>query len=201
MRFWYNQKKKAGVFMKAFDYFKDLPDVDTKHLRLRKITLEDAEDLFYYGSVEEVTQNVTWYPYKKIKEAKDFIRIIWSFYEAGEAAPWAIEHKETGKMIGTIGFGNVEKRHFSAEVAYVLSKDYWGKGYTTEAVRELIRIGFEELDFIRISAQCLTKNKASARVMQKAGMTYEGTLRKVAFIKGKNRDLKTYSILHEEYFS
>lgn len=187
--------------MKTFDYFKDLPEVHTKRLRLRKIKIEDAKDLFYYGSDEEVTRNVTWYPYKNVKEAEEFIRIIWSFYEAGEAAPWAIEHKETGKMIGTVGFGNMEKRHFTGEIAYALSRDFWGEGYTTEAVREVIRIGFEELDLIRIAARCIPENKASARVMQKVGMTYEGTLRKVAFIKEKNRDLKTYSILHEEYFS
>ncbi len=187
--------------MKLSDFFLDLPEVHTKRLCLRKITLNDAEDLFQYGSSVEVTRNVTWYPYETIADAEGFIRHVFAFYEAGTPAPWAIEHKETGKMIGTVGFGNVEERHFSAEIAYALSHDFWGKGYTTEAVRAIIRIGFEELDFIRIVAQCLPENIASERVMQKVGMTYEGTLRKVAFIKGKNRDLKTYSMLHEEYFS
>ena len=181
-------------------YFKDLPNIHTSRLLLRKIQMTDAEDLFEYGSTEAVTRNVTWYPYQKLKDAKKFIGHVHAFYEAGKPAQWAIEHKETGKMIGTVAFGNVKKEHFTAEIAYALSHDYWGKGYTTEAVKEMLRIGFEELDFIRIAAQCLPENIASERVMQKVGMTYEGTLRKVAYIKGKNRDLKTYSILHEEYF-
>lgn len=190
-----------GVFLLELKkYFKDLPDIHTSRLLLRKLELADAEDLFDYGSTEAVTRNVTWDPYANVNDAKSFIKYVHAFYEAGKPAPWAIEHKEDGRMIGTVGFGNVKGEHYSAEIAYALSDKYWGKGYTTEAVKEMLRIGFEELDFIRIEAQCLPENVASERVMQKVGMTYEGTLRKVVYIKGKNRDLKTYSILHEEYF-
>jgi len=190
-----------GVFLLVLEkYFRNLPNVHTDRLLLRKIQLTDAEDLFAYGSTEAVTRNVTWYPYENLEDAKKFITHVHAYYEAGKPAPWAIEHQETGKMIGTVGFGNVKEEHFVTEIAYAISEDFWGKGYTTEAVKEMLRIGFEELGFIRIEAQCLPENVASERVMQKVGMTYEGTLRKVAYIKGKNRDLKIYSILQEEYF-
>jgi len=191
---------KGGLLLDIDTFFWDLPDVETKRLRLRKLTLEDAEDVFHYGSNEEVARSVTWYPYKTVDDAEEFIRQVLAFYEAGRPAPWAMELNSSGQVIGTVGFGNVKERHSSAEIAYACSHDFWGKGYTTEAVQEVIRIGFEELDLIRIFAKCLPENVASERVMQKVGMMYEGTERKSAYIKGRNRDLKVYAILHEDYF-
>lgn len=53
------------------EFFADIPTLFTKHLRLRKITIEDAEDLFYYGSNAQVTRDVTWYPYETVEHAED----------------------------------------------------------------------------------------------------------------------------------
>ena len=55
------------------------------------------------------------------------------------------------------------------------------------------------MDLNRIEARCMAENVASARVMQKAGMSYEGTLRRRERIKGAYRDMELYSILRDEY--
>ena len=89
-------------------------------------------------------------------------------------------------------------KHRVAEIGYVISKEYWGKGMTTEAVKEVVKFGFDQMDLVRIQAQCFTENQASARVLEKAGMVCEGILRKAMYIKGKHRDLKMYSILRED---
>lgn len=181
------------------EYYADLPSVETSRLLLRKITLADTADLFEYGKTEEVTRHVTWVPYEQMSDARDFIIHIIAYYEAGQVAPWAIEEKASGKMIGTIGFGAWKEPHQTAEIAYALSHDFWGKGFMPEALRAACRVGFEQLDLIRIEAQCLPENTSSARVMEKVGMSHEGTLRKKMVVKAKSRDLDIYSILREEF--
>ncbi len=68
-----------------------------------------------------------------------------------------------------------------------------------EAVRAMIAFGFESMGLNRMEARCIAENAASARVMEKSGMTYEGTLRQREFIKGVYRDMKLYAILRSEY--
>lgn len=98
-------------------------------------------------------------------------------------------------MIGTIDFVWWKQVHRSAEIGYILSPDYWGKGLAAEAANELIKFGFNKMDLVRIQAKCFAEHIASQRVMEKAGMNYEGTLRKELFIKEKHRDIKLYSIV------
>ena len=81
----------------------------------------------------------------------------------------------------------------------MLSREYWGRGLMPEALRAMIAFGFERMGLNRIEARCIAENAASARVMEKVGMTYEGTLRQREFIKGAYRDMKLYAILKSEY--
>lgn len=194
------EKIKGDARMTVREYYADLPSVETSRLLLRKVTLDDTADLFEYGRTEEVTRHVTWSPYERLEDARNFITHIIAYYETGQVAPWAIEEKASGKMIGTIGFGAWKERHYTAEIAYALSHNFWGKGFMPEAVRAAFRVGFKQLDLVRIEAQCLPENENSARVMEKVGMSHEGTLRKRMYVKGKSRDLDMYSILREEFF-
>lgn len=178
----------------------DLPVLETERLLLRRITLDDVEDIFAYGSIEEVTRYVTWDPHRTLSDTMEFVQFILNQYEYNkQVAPWGIEYKENGRLIGTINFISWQPKHKSAELGYVISPDYWGKGISTEATKKVIEYGFENMDLVRIQARCLVGNIGSSRVMEKAGMTFEGILRKVAFIKGEHQDLKVYSILKDEF--
>ncbi|KAB8135752.1 GNAT family N-acetyltransferase [Gracilibacillus oryzae] len=176
----------------------DLPVLETDRLILRKVTLEDVEDMFYYASNDDVSKYVTWDTHKTIADAKGFVEFILQRYENKQVAPWGIEYKDNGKFIGTVDFVWWEPLQRTAEIGYVISKDYWGQGITTEAAREIIQFGFENMDLVRIQARCLTENIGSGRVMEKAGMTFEGVLRKALVMKGEHHDIKMYSILREE---
>jgi ribosomal-protein-alanine N-acetyltransferase len=81
----------------------------------------------------------------------------------------------------------------------VLNRNYWGLGLATEAINELIKFGFEKIQLKRIQGRCDIDNIGSEKVMLKAGMCYEGTLRKNEFIKGEFKDTKIFSILKEEF--
>ena len=98
-------------------------------------------------------------------------------------------------IIGTIGFMWINCEHRSAEVGYSLSRDCWNQGYATEALRAVLRFGFNTLRLNRIEAQHELDNPASGRVMEKCGMRCEGTLRQRVFNKGRFSDVRLYAIL------
>lgn len=177
-----------------------IPRFETEHLILRKLTLEDAEDVFDYASNPKVSKYVTWETHRTINDSIAFIKMTIEKYEQKGIGDWGLVLKENGKLIGTCGFVTWNKQHHWAEIGYVLSQDYWNRGIMTEAARTIIRHGFEKMDLNRIEAQHMVVNIASGRVMQKIGMTFEGVIREKFFAKGNYRDLKLYSILKREYF-
>jgi [ribosomal protein S5]-alanine N-acetyltransferase len=87
---------------------------------------------------------------------------------------WAVVLHAEDELIGTITL-HLNVRDDNAELGYWIGRPYWGRGYATEAAREVVRYGFEGLGLHRIHAEHLGSNPASGRVMQKIGMAYEGT--------------------------
>lgn len=102
-----------------------------------------------------------------------------------------------------IGLGGlvVNPWHQTAEVWYLLAASYWGQGLMSEAARELIRIGFQELRLHRIWATCLPENPASSRVLEKLGFRREGHQRENLPIHGSWRDSYLYALLDREWVS
>jgi len=160
--------------------------------------LEDASDMFEYSRDPEVTRYVTWNTHTSIADSAGFINFVLSRYERGESGDWGIVLKSNGKFIGTCGFVTLNLQHLCGEIGYVLSRRYWNQGLATEAVRRLIRFGFDEMGLNRIEAMHMVENLASGRVMQKAGMTYEGLLRQKVYAKGRFHDVCEYAILRQD---
>ena len=174
-----------------------LPILETERLRLRQLGLIDAEAMFKYASNDEVTKYMPWDSHTSLRQTKKFLKIMTGKYLNGNFA-WAVTWKESKEFIGTIDFGKFDKDARIAEMSYALSHAHWRKGVMSEAAQALIDYGFNELNLERIYARCFAENIASERVMQKVGMTYEGTLRKGIFAKGAHHDLKIYAILRED---
>ncbi|MEK1832372.1 GNAT family protein [Priestia megaterium] len=101
--------------------------------------------------------------------------------------------------MGNCAFIGWSNKHSKAEIGYVLNKTYWGQGFATEALNELIRFGFDVIHLNRIEGGCDIDNIGSEKVMLKVGMQFEGTLRKNEFIKGEFRDTKIFAMLKEDY--
>jgi ribosomal-protein-alanine N-acetyltransferase len=172
----------------------NLPKLETERLLLRKIQLEDLDDMFEYCSMKDVARYVSWNAHHSKEETKEFLNHILE----QKTVFFGIEYKENHKLIGTINFVSWDLKHKKAEVAYILSRSYWGKGIMTEALKKIIQFGFDSMGLVRIEARCIEENLGSEGVMKKAGMSYEGTLRKSMFTKGKHRNLKLYSLLKDE---
>lgn len=170
--------------------------IDGDRIQLRPIQLSDAEDMFEYASDAETTK----YVFETHKNLEDTQENIAKYFLASPLGKYAIVEKETRKMIGTIDL-RVDEKDKKAEMGYTLNKAYWGKGYTAEAGKLMLQLGFKELGLQRIFAFHDERNPASGRVMEKLGMTYEGTFRHNRFVKGETVTDKIYSILKEEFFS
>jgi RimJ/RimL family protein N-acetyltransferase len=98
------------------------------------------------------------------------------------------------------GLGVLHLRaHRQGEIAYGVHPDLWGRGVATQLARELVRIGFTEHDLHRIAATCDPRNVASARVLAKIGMAYEGRLRECVLLRDGWRDSDLYSLLRREW--
>ncbi len=119
-------------------------------------------------------------------------------FEPGESVTYAVTLRQTGELLGAIGL-SIKALHRRAEMGYWVGVPYWGNGYCSEAARALLAYGFHQLQLNRIFAEHFASNPASGRVMQKIGMTYEGTLRQHMCKWEQFEDMKVYSILREEF--
>ncbi len=106
----------------------------------------------------------------------------------GSVFRWGIEKKGTGQLIGTCGFHLINHHHKRAEIGYELDDTNWGQGYASEALQAILAYGFEKLQLIRIAAVVYVENKASQKLLNKAGFQEEGLLRKHMIQNGVAHD-------------
>lgn len=184
--------------MDFFDAIVQLPEIETPRLILRKVNPGDAEAIYAYASRPDVTAYLSWPAHRSLEDTYLFIQGLLYRYAEGTAADWGIVLKDEGRFLGSIGFANISRLHGYGEVGYVLHPDYWGRGIVTEALSAVIDFAFTH-GLNRIEANHAVENPASGRVMEKAGMTFEGILRKRCCLQGQYRDMKMYAILREEW--
>ena len=175
--------------------------IETPRLILRPFKISDASMMYQnWASDDEVTKYLTWPTHSDIFVTKTILQMWVEGYKNKDYYQWAIELKKTGEVIGSLSLFNINNHDENAEVGYCISRDYWNQGIVTEAFNGLIKLAFEEIGFARLTARHDVLNPASGRVMEKCGLTYEGTLRKISKNQaGQLVDGKCYSILKEEY--
>ena len=177
-----------------------LPELRTQRLTLRALRSSDIEDVFAYASDPEVARHTLWDPHRNLVDTRAFLDFVLDQILRGAAFIWGIVHESNSHVIGTIGLANYAAQHSRAELGFAIGRPWWGQGLTTEAVRVVLSYGFRQLQLNRVEAYCMADNIASARVLEKAGLRFEGLLSKREFIKGEFEDLKLYAILRSEYF-
>ncbi len=130
--------------------------------------------------------------------AEEWISTHLPKHEAGELVNFAITVVESGLLIGAIGM-TINARFRRAELGYWVGKEYWNRGYCTEASRAVIEYGFRELGLNKIVAHHISRNPSSGRVMTKCGMKKEGSFREHVFKAGRYEDLEGYGILRSDW--
>ena len=153
------------------------PTLETERLLLRPFQMSDALEVRRLGGDIRVAENLSQMPHPYPEgRAEEWISGQQADYEAGKNLNFAITLKETGALMGSIGLHPKEDL-LRAEIGYWVGVPFWGKGYTTEALGEMIRFGFDDFALQRIFATHFVTNPASGRVMEKVGMKLEGVMK------------------------
>jgi len=171
------------------------PILETGRLILRPLALADAPSIFEYASNPNVSRFTLWEPHQSIKDSESYILdYALPYYRKKTPEPWGIALKANpGKVVGSVGLFWVSEKAKSMELAYALAEPLWGQGIVCEASRAAIDYCIRELGTNRIQAQCKVENVASARVMEKLGMKFEGTHRSSIFHRDRYWDTHCYA--------
>jgi ribosomal-protein-alanine N-acetyltransferase len=171
------------------------PTLQTVRLILRPYSELDIPELLPLIGTREVAATTLRiaHPYNE-RHARDFLKLA----EEPDKIWLAITLRSDGRQIGGIGL-RVEQQHQNAEIGYWLGVEHWGKGYATEAAREMLRYGFEALNLNRIHASHFKHNSASGHILKKLGMRYEGCQREQLRKWDQFVDSELYGLLRREW--
>jgi len=168
---------------------------------LRYPKLSDAKWFFVNIKKPEIAQNLGPAP-KKLKSVKDEIKWVKSQpakRRKKETLNFAIVDKKTKKLIGSCGFNTINLDEKYVEAGWWTAKQYWGKGYALDAVKQLIKYGFNKMKLNRIEARMFVYNPRSHKFAKKLGFKDEGYMRKRHLFKGKFYDEYLVGLLRKEW--
>ena len=154
------------------------PTLVGMRVRLRTPRIDDADTIFAeMASDPEVTRYLRWAPHSDVGETR---RVIDEIYLGSDSTVWLIEWRATGAFVGVCELRRPVPH--SIELGYCLSRRWWEKGIMTEVVTMMIDFARQDPAAYRVWATCNVGNAASARVLEKAGMTLEGRLARYAVL-------------------
>jgi len=171
----------------------------TNRLILRPLYRDDIPQLLPLIGTREVAATTLRIPHPyTLEDAVKFLEYSDSVWQKHEGARFGIFLREDERLCGGIGLA-AHLEHNRAELGYWIGVPFWGNGYCTEAAREVLRFGFENLRLHRIDSGHFANNPASGRILQKLGMKHEGTTREHIRKWGEYLDVEIYGLLAGEY--
>lgn len=174
-------------------------DLQTERLALRSPRRGDVPALIRHCSDPRVALKTSHIPHPYLhRDATGWLERVGRAQEQGSAATFVIERRQDPELIGVISL-MIRPDRCSAVVGYWLGVPYWRRGYMTEALREVLRHGFEDLGLLYVNAGHLKGNAASGRVMQKAGMKFENIVAGGCSRDGERFDAVNYGLFADEW--
>jgi RimJ/RimL family protein N-acetyltransferase len=170
--------------------------LETDRLVLRRPVAADAAAIFEgYAQDPEVTRYLTWRPHSRVEETEAYLARCQAGWDAGIDLTWTLTRSGEDRVIGMIG---LRPRTHMADIGYVLARRYWRQGLMPEAATAVVGLALGRPAIHRVWAVCDVENRASARVLEKAGMEYEGVLRRWILhpnVSAEPRDVLCYARL------
>ncbi len=178
--------------------YANLPSIETGRLRLRKLQIEDAADMFDYASDPEVTRFRSWRTHLSTDDSMRFIVAAREKYSQGDLADWGIELRSSNTLIGTIGFQCVRSGYI-ADLGFTIGSKVFHSEIALEAVESVLEFGFVHLGFHRIQSLTLVDDTSSLQVLEAAGFTCEGVMRDFHYQKGRFVSVCMQALLRQDY--
>lgn len=184
-----NPKVELTPYISMTDYRKQ-----EQQITLKTFTSTDIDDFMEWATDDEVTKYMMWNSYASRSEAESF------FVNVVEKHPWFKAICLGKKVIGSVTIDKGKGAHScKAELGYVITRQYWGNGLATQAIKLASEAGFQDLNVERIEAYVDPANTASQRVLEKNRFIREGLLKKCVIQKGEVKDRFLYSLLKSTY--
>ena len=171
--------------------------LETPRLTLRPFLDRDAEDVYAYAKDPRVGPAAGWPPHTSVENSLEIIRTVFS-------APnvFALVDKQSAAVIGSAGFVGRHRTEMPGpdeELGYALSPQFWGRGLMSEAARELIRFGFEDLGLHTIWCNHYDGNERSRRVIEACGFCHQFSQEEAVELMGERRMTHYYALSREEW--
>jgi ribosomal-protein-alanine N-acetyltransferase len=167
--------------------------IETAHLRLREFRHEDFEAVCRYVTDPRITRYLFHAP-GDVDDARRYLTGVIGYQQERPRRVWelAIDDKRTGRHIGACNLTLVAPGE--GDIGYMLRTDTWGKGYASEVACALRDAGFRDLGLARVIATVDIRNNASMRVLEKTGLQWEATYRKLRGGRGQWRDCHLFAL-------
>lgn len=175
------------------------PILSTKRLKLVEITHQHVDSIYEILSMDEVTRYYGTNRFTFQGEASRLIDMFHKNYIEKRGIRWGMMIKENQKFIGTLGLNGLQLKNKRAEIGYELHPFFWRNGYTSEAIKEVLRFSFEKLELYRIGAVVYPENERSLNLLTKLGFTKEGMLRGYINQNDQFHDTFILSLLKPEW--
>jgi len=173
------------------------PEIESERLILRVPLIKDAPRITDLAGEFEIADTTLLIPHPyRLADAEDWIQSIRPHWQDGKSLQFVIILKSESILIGSIGLKDIDPVHQHGELGYWIGKQWWNKGFATEAGRSVIKYAFQELHLHRVHAHHLARNKASGSVLKKIGMHHEGTLREHIYKWGRFEDIEMYGVIN-----
>lgn len=177
--------------------------LSTARLILRPHQPDDLDDLVSFHSDPDVVRFLPW-PVRDRPATEAALAVKLGQGALTEPGAWlvlAIEERGSGRVIGEVLLKWASAEHRQGELGFVIAPAYQGRGYATEAAREMLRLGFDALDLHRITAVCVDDNHASARTLRRLGFTQEGRFVDELWFKGAWTTRRHFALTEDRWRS
>lgn len=174
-------------------HYIDLPDFVHELVVLRPLARADATAWYTYLTLPYVLDHTSW-DLRSMDDLMQKFNALESLDPASEIR-LAIVLRDSGALVGTVGFHSISLLHKTVEIAYDLAPSVWGKGIAPAACNALAEWGFSRLGVVRVQATVLDSNTRSTRVLEKCGFQCEGLLPNFRMVRGQPRHFRIYSRL------
>lgn len=174
--------------------------IETNRLILRPFRISDGQKMYdNWASDDEVTKFLTWPTHQSVEVTGQLLAYWCNQYEKDDNYQWAICLKESDEPIGSMAIVDGDFRVGRAEIGYCISRKWWGKGITAEALQAAMDYLFGEVGMNRIEARHDVNNPNSGRVMQKCGMKLEGIFSDFGCNNQGVCDIAQYALLKKDW--
>ncbi len=164
-------------------------------IAFKPMRLEESPLIHTYASDEDVSRYIGWKLMTTLDETTAYVKEMLRREEAGTHLYASIYERDSGVLIGTGMLFNFDDEARQAEIGYVFHKDYWGKGYASEAINAITNFAGEQLGLHKVHASVVAANIGSARVLEKNGYALEGRLMDHFFIDDVYDDALIFGII------